>query len=118
MCGDMRKQLADRNPALSVILKFPGAGEGGTDIVELGRFNLHPKRFSVLCRQPWFGIPTIHLRRSAIHVQVDDALDLWGKMGRTAGKDAPPPLLFPCQSLVVCEQSAKRQGTESVGAGS
>ena len=72
----MRKQVADRNARLPVMLELPRAGQCVAAAVELGGLHLQPERFAVFLLQARLGVEGIHARRAAVHVEENDALGL------------------------------------------
>jgi hypothetical protein len=53
---DIREQVADRRPALAVLLELPRTGQRVADIVELRRLDLRAERLAVLALQQRLGI--------------------------------------------------------------
>ena len=74
--GDVRKQIADRNSAFSVLVKFPKAAERLSFVVELRGFRFHGERLTVFFGQPWLWVEGINLADASIHVQKNDAASL------------------------------------------
>ena len=52
-------------------------------VVEYSRIDLETRRLAVLFSQLRFGVKTVYLGYSAVHVEEDDALSLGGKVGRS-----------------------------------
>src|SRR5262249_42873638 len=70
--GNVRKEIADGNATLAVLLERPRRFDDLADVVELRRRDFHLDGFAVLAVEARLGIERIHLRRPAIHVQEDD----------------------------------------------
>ena len=80
--GDVRKELADLDAALAVLLELERRREGRAGLA-LGAAGCRvgsalPAYFC----QRRLGIERIDVRRAAVHEQVDDALGLGGKLRR------------------------------------
>ena len=80
--GDVGKEVADRDAALAVLAKLPGALEHVAHVVELGRVGLDLDRLTVLAIEPGLGVERVDLGRPAVHVQEDDAPRPRRKMAR------------------------------------
>src|SRR6185436_7959352 len=83
MLSNVREQFAHRYPAVAVTSKLPRTGESVTVVVELSLLDLHFERLSVLGLQPWLWVPSVDLRRPAVHIEKDDMSALRLKMGRS-----------------------------------
>ena len=79
--GDAGEKAAHWDPALAVLLKLPGGGQSRAVAVELRGLHFHPERLTIFGCQTGFRIESIHLGRTAIHVQKDDVADLPRIMG-------------------------------------
>ncbi len=120
MLGHVRKQLADRDAALAVLLEFPRAAERVAVVVELRRLDLHLERLAVLRGQPRLGIERVDLRRPAIHVEEDHALRLGGEMGgswrqRAGGRRCRFGRRQQIPAIGVGQQGRQRQCAKTIG---
>ena len=83
--GDIRKQRADRNAALAVLLERPWRLHQAADIVLAERqAALERHRLAVILVQARLWIERVDARRPAVHEQEDDAFDRggsWGALG-------------------------------------
>jgi hypothetical protein len=73
--------VADLDPALAVPLEPERRAQGGACLA-LGAKGRAWKQLAVMFRQQWIGVKGAHLRRPAIHEQVDDLPRSRGKVGR------------------------------------
>ena len=80
--ADVWKEIAHFQPALPVALEIPEAAERRAVVLELGRLRFQTKRPAILFLQAGFGIKTVHLRHSAVHIEEDDVAGLGHKMRR------------------------------------
>ena len=78
----MRKEVTDGNSCLTVVLKFPGTGQGLASVIELGGLHFQAKGFTVLLCQSGFGIKGIHAGGASVHVEKNYVFGLWCKVGR------------------------------------
>ena len=81
--SDVRKQIADRQPAFAVLLKRPERLQHRPDVGELSRLNL-PQDFlrslAVVLVEHRLWVKRIDLRRPAVHVEEQHMLGLRGMM--------------------------------------
>ena len=78
----VREQLADLDAALAVLLELERRAErraGLRSVLQIATRQLSGRAYLVRAR---LGIERIHVRRPAVHEQVDDALGLGREMRR------------------------------------
>ena len=65
--GDVGKQLADRDPALSVAVEVPRTGHDAPHVVEHRGLHLAGHWFARILLKPGLGIERVHLGHAAGH---------------------------------------------------
>ena len=85
MLGDMGKQLADRQAALSMFAKLEWRAEDRTDPLALRELQLLLdglwQALAIQSLQFRFGVEGVHLRGTTVHEQVNHVLGAWSEMG-------------------------------------
>ena len=83
--GDVRKQVADGNPGLPVLLEFERRLQQITGLGphELG--HLEGQWLAVVAIEHGLGIEQVHMRRTAGHEEEDNPPGLGGKLWRFDG---------------------------------
>ena len=73
--GDLREEFADFDSAFAVSLKSERRSErGAAQAFVLAQFFFAGKRLSMKLIEFWLGIKRVHLRGTAVHKEVNDAL--------------------------------------------
>jgi len=72
--SDVREQIADRQPALAVLLELPRLASVFADVVELRRLDLRGERLAVVLLQRRLRVEGIDLTRPAVHEQEEITL--------------------------------------------
>ena len=120
MLADVGKERADWCTALTMLFEFPEAAERLADIVELCRLNLHREGLAILGVKPWFGVPRIDLRWTAVHIEIDDAATLGREVTRANSERILGLTSFGRQHVVAAvlffsQQCSQGHGTEATG---
>ena len=77
--GDVAKEVADFDAALAVLAEFEGRGQGGAGRA-LGGQHAAGEQLAGVLFEGGLGVEGIHMRRAAVHEDVDDVLGLCREM--------------------------------------
>ena len=122
---EVRQGIADPGPTLAMLLKTELIGGSDGERLLAGSHagqaliaaNGIGKRFGIQLFEPWFIVEEFHLRRAAMHEEVDHAFGFAGKMGTRDGRRFTGEQIGVQQRTQGRGADAGRAGAEELAAG-